>query len=207
MSNNLNGRMMNALIDFNFIVNTDIGLIRFIRDQFADERAFNLNTLNKSDREILSLLSCRNNWNPLSIISVEDNLSNIDKLYNSFFRDYKKEIINLSITKNNIYDFVNTMILAGSGNGFHTKIFVEDDYEKHFISKHFKRVIYINKKDKETIQTMDPYYAKDYRFFVEHKFNISGKNIYVYNYPYNIEFFKNQESKLTRTNAVKTINL
>ena len=207
MSNNLNGRMMNALIDFNFIVNTDIGLIRFIRDQFADERAFNLNTLSKSDREILSLLSCRNNWNPLSIISVEDNLSNIDKLYNSFFRDYKKEIINLSITKNNIYDFVNTMILAGSGNGFHTKIFVEDDYEKQFISKHFKRVIYINKKDKETIQTMDPYYVKDYRFFVEHKFNISGKNIYVYNYPYNIEFFKNQESKLTRTNAIKTINL
>ena len=207
MSNNLNGRMMNALIDFNFIVNTDIGLIRFIRDQFADERAFNLNTLSKSDREILSLLSCRNNWNPLSIISAEDNLSNIDKLYNSFFRDYKKEIINLSITKNNIYDFVNTMILAGSGNGFHTKIFVEDDYEKQFISKHFKRVIYINKKDKETIQTMDPYYVKDYRFFVEHKFNISGKNIYVYNYPYNIEFFKNQESKLTRTNAVKTINL
>ena len=207
MSNNLNGRMMNALIDFNFIVNTDIGLIRFIRDQFADERAFNLNTLSKSDRKILSLLSCRNNWNPLSIISVEDNLSNIDKLYNSFFRDYKKEIINLSITKNNIYDFVNTMILAGSGNGFHTKIFVEDDYEKQFISKHFKRVIYINKKDKETIQTMDPYYVKDYRFFVEHKFNISGKNIYVYNYPYNIEFFKNQESKLTRTNAIKTINL
>ena len=207
MSNNLNGRMMNALIDFNFIVNTDIGLIRFIRDQFADERAFNLNTLSKSDREILSLLSCRNNWNPLSMVSVQDNLSNIDKLYNSFFRDYKKEIINLSITKNNIYDFVNTMILAGSGNGFHTKIFVEDDYEKQFISKHFKRVIYINKKDKETIQTMDPYYVKDYRFFVEHKFNISGKNIYVYNYPYNIEFFKNQESKLTRTNAIKTINL
>ena len=207
MSNNLNGRMMNALIDFSFIVNTDIGLIRFIRDQFADERAFNLNTLSKSDREILSLLSCRNNWNPLSIISVENNLSNIDKLYNSFFRDYKKEIINLSITKNNIYDFANTMILAGSGNGFHTKIFVEDDYEKQFISKHFKRVIYINRKDRDTIQSMDPYYVKDYRFFVEHKFNISGKNIYVYNYPYNIEFFKNQESKLTRTNAIKTINL
>ena len=83
-SNNLNGRVLSALIDFDLVVNTELGLIRFIRENFQDDRAFNLETLNKSDREILSLLYSRKNENPLSIISTEDNLGDIDKLYNFF---------------------------------------------------------------------------------------------------------------------------
>ena len=88
--NNLNGRVLNAVIDFDFIVNTELGLVRFIRDNFQDDRVFDLDVLNKSDREILSLLCSRDNPNPLSIISTQENMRDIDPLYNSFFINYKK---------------------------------------------------------------------------------------------------------------------
>ena len=94
--NNLNGRVLTAIIDFDLVVNTELGLIRFIRENFQDERAFNLKTLNRSDREILSLLFSRKNDNPLSIISTDENLVDIGNIYKSFIDNYKQEIIDHS---------------------------------------------------------------------------------------------------------------
>ena len=65
-NNNLNGHVVNSVIDFNMIVNTDIGLIKFIQDSYQDNRVFKLEDINRSDREILSLLYSRKNSNPLS---------------------------------------------------------------------------------------------------------------------------------------------
>lgn len=207
MNVNLNGRTMSALIDFNFIIDTDIGLIRFIRKNFNDERAFIPEIINKSDREILSLLYCRKNWNPLSIITTEENKDNIDKLYDSFFRDYKKEIIHLSVSKNSILEFTTTMLIAGSSSGFSTKIFINDKIEKEFVSRHINRPLFLSIEDKKTIMTMDPFYVKDYRFFLNNNIEISGKNIYLLGYDYNIDYYKNTDSKLTRNNSTKTIQL
>ena len=64
----MEGKKLSALIDYDFIVNTEFGLIRFIREFYQDEDVFDLNVLNKSDREILSLLYSRTHYNPLSII-------------------------------------------------------------------------------------------------------------------------------------------
>ena len=207
MNVNLNGRTMSALIDFNFIIDTDIGLIRFIRKNFNDERAFIPEIINKSDREILSLLYCLKNWNPLSIITTEENKDNIDKLYDSFFRDYKKEIIHLSVSKNSILEFTTTMLIAGSSSGFSTKIFINDKIEKEFVSRHINRPLFLSIEDKKTIMTMDPFYVKDYRFFLNNNIEVSGKNIYLLGYDYNIDYYKNTDSKLTRNNSTKTIQL
>ena len=62
---NLNGRVVTSVIDFDLIVNTDIGLIKFIQGNFQDDKVFDLEKLNRSDRTILSLLYSRNNTNPL----------------------------------------------------------------------------------------------------------------------------------------------
>ena len=50
---NLNGRVVTSVIDFDLIVNTDIGLIKFIQDSYQDNRVFKLEDINRSDREIL----------------------------------------------------------------------------------------------------------------------------------------------------------
>ena len=72
-----NGKTLHTLLDFDFIVNTELGLIRLIREEYRDSRAFNMDIVDKSDREILSLLSSRKNSNPLSIISTDENFDDI----------------------------------------------------------------------------------------------------------------------------------
>ena len=39
---NLNGRVVTSVIDFDLIVNTDIGLIKFIQGNFQDDKVFDL---------------------------------------------------------------------------------------------------------------------------------------------------------------------
>ena len=199
----LNGKKLNILIDFEFIVNTELGLIRFIKHFFRDERAFKINTLNKSDREILSLLYSRKNRNPLSIISTEENMENIDKLYDSFFENYKKEIIFCSVTEKAIFNFINSLIQNGTNN---VVFCIKDDIEKESLRSHFKRIpSFIDIKNKQEIETMDPFYVKDYTFFTDNNFNVKGKNIYITNRKYSMEYFSDNSNSLTRTNNIVLI--
>lgn len=199
----LNGKKLNILIDFDFVVNTELGLIRLIRNFFRDDRAFKLDILDKSDREILSLLYSRKNVNPLSIISTEDNISNIDNLYKSFLDSYKKEIIFFSTTEKSIYTFITSLIQNGTNNVYFC---TKDEYEKKSLKSHFKKIYgFTNIRNREEILNMDPYYVKDYTFFTDNNFNVKGKNIYITNRQYSIDYFSNNDNSLTRVNNIVLI--
>ncbi len=201
-SNNLNGKTLNAIIDFDFIVNSELGLIRFIKSKYQDPRAFKLDILNKSDRDILSLLYSRNNYNPLSIISTEENMNDIDSLYNSFFENYKREIIDLSIAESSIVQFVRLTIQARSNYGINLSIAIKDDLEINEIRSHFNGFnSCIEKSEVNTIKARNPLYVKDYKFFIDNGIDeISDKNIYTSPRKYNIDYFVNTDSVLTRNN-------
>ena len=202
-SNNLNGKVLNAVIDFDFIVNTDMGLIRFIKNKYQDPKAFKLDILNKSDRELLSLLYLRENPNPLSIISVEENMNNIDALYNSFFEEYKQKIIDVSTAEKKIVSFVNMVLVAKSNFGINPSIAVRDDIEKEEIRKHFNFSIFTDKKDIISIKTKDPFYIKDYRFFTDNGINaddIINRKIYTSPTKYNMNYIANPKSKFSTYN-------
>ena len=156
---NLSGRILSTLIDFNFLVDTDIGLIRFIREKFQDNRVFKLDILNKSDRYILSLLYSRLNWNPLSIISTEENLPDIDELYKSFFDTYKKDIIHRSLTYKNINLFISMMFANCNNLGINPVIFVNDKLEEEEIYRFFNIRKTTDNKDKRNLASKDVYYV------------------------------------------------
>lgn len=198
--NNLNGKVLQALIDFDLIVNTDVGLIRFIREKFQDDRAFILDILNKSDREILSLLYSRKNPNPLSIISTEANMSDIDELYNSFFDKYKKEIIRRSVSEQNIIDFVKLVIASGQNFGVNGYIAVNDELEENEIYSHFSRIGIVKKSNKSSIINKEPYYVKDFRFFKGIEDKVINTRIYVAPYQYNIDYLESVDNLLTSMN-------
>ena len=202
-SNNLNGKTLNAVIDFDFIVNSELGLIRFIKTKFQDQRAFKLDILNKSDRDILSLLYSRNNYNPLSIISTEENMNDIDGLYYSFFENYKREIIDLSTAESSIVEFVRLTIAARTNYGINLTIAVNDELEENEIKSHFNGFnSCIYKSDSATIKVRNPLYVKDYKFFLDNGINeISDKNIYTSPRKYNIDYFVNNDTILTRNNS------
>lgn len=204
--NNLNGKVLSAIIDFDLVVNTELGLIRFIRNNFQDERAFDLEILNKSDSDILSLLFSRKNENPLSIISTEDNLGNIDKLYDSFFESYEEDIIKLSNSDSSIFKFA--QLAVSSGQNFGTTIFfgTKNDVQNKSLVSHFGPIRSISKSDSTGIIAKDIYYVKDYRFFTDVNIHdkISKKKIYFSPRRYNLDYFENVVNSLTSRNVFAT---
>ena len=200
----MTGKVLSALIDFHYISNTDIGLLRLIREKYEDERVFKLDILNKSDREILSLLYFRTNWNPLSIISTDSNMENIDVLYNSFFSKYEEEIIQKSIMPVSIYNFVNT-VLTATGAGVAPVLCAHNDLERSALKKKKKKARIVNYAPSE-ITTKDLFYVKDYRFFTELDISVMHKHIYCIYSKYNADYFMNTESVLTRSNEIFNVN-
>ena len=165
-NNNLNGHVVNSVIDFNMIVNTDIGLIKFIQDSYQDNRVFKLEDINRSDREILSLLYSRKNPNPLSEFVNEEFIGEIDSLYKSFFDSYKQEILDHSIIFSNIYKFVSMATENGINLGINTAIAIRDDLEEKELDKHFSITNFLNKdSDKSLIMKREVFYINDYLFF------------------------------------------
>ena len=205
-TNNLNGRVLSALIDFDLVVNTELGLIRFIRENFQDERAFNLEILNKSDREILSLLFSRKDKNPLSIISTEENLGDIDKLYKSFFDTYQKEIIDHSTSDSTIYKFVE--LVANSGSNFGTISFfaVRNEIEKESLRSHFGNLNFIDRDSASGIMAKDIYYVKDCSIFTDLGLQdrLARKKIYFSPRQYNLDYFEEEVNSLTSRNVYAT---
>ena len=204
VSNDLNGRVITALIDFDLVVNTELGLIRLVREKFQDERAFKLEILNRSDKEILSLLFSRKNPNPLSIISTEENLSDIDKLYNSFFESYKKEIINRANSDAHIFKFAKYVVSSSANLGVNAFFAVNDDIERSSLVEHFGSMTKtIIKNEGKSIIGRDVYYIKDYRFFTNCNLQdkISGKKIYMSPRQYNRDYFENVTNNLTSRNV------
>lgn len=199
---NLSGRVLNTLIDFNLLVDTDIGLIRFIRNNFQDDRVFKLDIINKSDRYILSLLYSRENWNPLSIISTEDNIKDIDKLYKSFFDEYKQDILKLSLTQKSLNRFVELMFHNSSTFGINPSIYVIDELEEYEVGRFFEIYNIINTKDKKILRSKDVYYVKDYRFFTTNHIEntIVQKKIYISPRKYNMIYIQNHSNRLTTYN-------
>ncbi len=199
---NLSGRVLNTLIDFNLLVDTDIGLIRFIRNNFQDDRVFKLDIVNKSDRYILSLLYSRENWNPLSIISTEDNIKDIDKLYKSFFDEYKQDILKLSLTQKSLNRFVELMFHNSSTFGINPSIYVTDELEEYEVGRFFEIYNIINTKDKKILKSKDVYYVKDYRFFTTNHIEntIVQKKIYISPRKYNMTYIQNHNNRLTNYN-------
>ena len=55
------------LFPFNVIFDTDFGLIRLIRDEYADDKVFDLDVLNLPDDELKEVLVKRTHVNPLIV--------------------------------------------------------------------------------------------------------------------------------------------
>lgn len=204
----MEGKTLKVLIDFDFIVDTDIGLLKFIRDKYSKEEQpfkFKEDKINKSDRELLSLLYFRKNWNPLTVISDNISTTELDNIYNTLFKEYEEDILRHSISNKRIYAFIHTTINT-KNSGIQPYVCSRTELERNTLSKAFKHIQYIPYTDKNTIKSMDLFYVKDYRFFTDSNLTVSHKNIYCIDNKYNTDYFENTPSVLTRTNQVINIS-
>ena len=204
VSTGLNGKVLNSVIDFDLLVNSELGLIRLIRKKYQNEDAFDLDTLNKSDREILSLLYSRTNPNPLSIISTEENMENIDPLYESFLESKKQDILELSTSEKRIFDFVSIVEATGMNLGVLASIAVNDDTEIDFLRRKFKMIQTQYKSDKASLLFKEVFYINDHLFFKGIEDKVDKKKIYFLPKQYTLDYLENTENTLTLNNVFMT---
>lgn len=206
VSTGLNGKVLNSVIDFDLLVNSELGLIRLIRKKYQNEDAFDLDTLNKSDREILSLLYSRTNPNPLSIISTEENMENIDLLYESFLKSKKQDILELSTSEKRIFDFVSIVEATGMNLGVLASIAVNDDAEIDFLRRKFKMIQTQYKSDKASLLLKEVFYINDHLFFKGIEDKVDKKKIYFLPKQYTLDYLENTENTLTLNNVFMTFS-
>ena len=64
----------NVLIDFNMVIDTDIGLLRFmLMNGYSDDSLKNKKVKNKEQKDLIKLLQNRDEANPLSLFFRKDN--------------------------------------------------------------------------------------------------------------------------------------
>lgn len=87
------------LIDFNALVDTEIGLFELIRREYLDPDVFNVELLNSDIKKLLSLLITREEVNPLYLIANNNiDRKDLDDYYKEFMETKYIDILIYSVT-------------------------------------------------------------------------------------------------------------
>lgn len=87
------------LIDFDCYIDTEVGLIRLIREKYLDEKVFNTDLLRSNLRVIIKMLMERKEVNPLYLFANEDiSRKDLDDYYQQFMDEEFDSILSRSVT-------------------------------------------------------------------------------------------------------------
>lgn len=197
------------LIEADLLFDIDIGIIKFIRDKFADPNFFNIDILELPDIVILGLLQERENKNPLYILSLDNSECDYDNLYEEFMNTYKKDILEYS-ELSSVYDFV---VACYGDSDVHADIdiVVDNNIDYSFVKKELeedlnKNINIIKKSDiLIDLTDYDSVYLK-YSDNIIHYKNIDGKNIYIADLYINLDPLMYEEKiKIPKMNVLVEI--
>lgn len=178
---------MNVLISFDMIFDTDLALIRLIREKYLDPEEFKFNLITQPPSVLKYILKYRGDINPLTnfVVNEED----ADQYYLKFIEEKYDEILKYT-EKTTIFDLVSRFV--ASKGMIMTTILYHDEREEMLI-KEFDRYGHIDKilvddwKKDIDLNRYDTIYLKDYQkvlLFDLLKFN--GKNVYISSNIYNM---------------------
>ena len=86
------------LIDFNCYIDTEVGLIRLIREKYLDEKVFNVDLLRSNLRIIIKMLMERKEVNPLYLFANKDiSRKDLDDYYQQFMDEEYDNILSIVI--------------------------------------------------------------------------------------------------------------
>ena len=87
-----------VLIDFDCFIDTDVGLIRLIKEQYLDSSVFNIELFKLNIFSIIDILYNRKDVNPLYSFSIKEDKELLDNYYLEFLSKKKEDILKLSVT-------------------------------------------------------------------------------------------------------------
>ena len=133
-----------VFIDFNCVIDTDIGLARLVENEYFDKRVFNEDFFKQKKRKIIYDLYSRKVKNPLKVFSnpsIPD--SELDSYYIEFFKTKKEDILNLSLAT----DIKSLIDLFLELDTITIHIFCKDKLEKEYLENR----IFKNQKNNSNI--------------------------------------------------------
>jgi hypothetical protein len=118
------------LIDFNCIVDTEIGMINLIKDKYLDDSVFNKDIIMGSLESIILLLIERKDPNPLYLFA-NDNIDrkDLDDYYREFMTQEYNSVLKYSITTG----LSNLIYLFKTEPGIHVTFLCESNVEKQLL--------------------------------------------------------------------------
>lgn len=210
---------ISGCILFDLIIDTDVGLLKFIQKEYNNPKVFIPGILNERDVNILKMIMIdRIHYNPLKAIMIEgtDAYNNADSLYEQFIENHYEEILKLS-SQTALFDIIRRSSSIGDTVKF--DILCKNELERDMIISRFKRfkinpsVKIVSDLSKYDVSYYGSIYVKDIRdalFFPK----FEGKNVIIGNYKFNCENNlplvpnKDINTKLIlRSNVVKLIDM
>lgn len=200
----------NILIDFNMIVNTDIGIFNLIKNRFKSSECFDENILKNSDNNSIIYRSINERYDTiLDLIKSQDYEEyNTINLYNELYSINLEYILKNSI----ITDVLNLLNAYTMSNVIVVTVLCKNKQEQQLIKNINKKFNTITHEEKIIIEEYDSIFIKHYKDIL--KFDkINGKNIFISNIINNMEKDKNNipllniSSIISKTNNIYVIDL
>ena len=167
----------NVLIEFDATVDTDIGVIKVLKEKYGNPKFVREEVLSiDSDEALIEMLLYRSQPNPLTVCLKDDYLDQADSLYNQIIENEYDKILEYSnytaIAK------IVSMFIKAPNNSIKCTVVCKNEKQKHFIKRYDEDIeVIIGDYDKD----LAPYtsiFIKHYIGILNYK-NVEGKNIYV----------------------------
>jgi hypothetical protein len=197
------------LVEFEFLVNMDIALYHYVKNNFSDSPYVNKSLLNippEAEPAVNQILINRKTINPLRVIIPG---MKTDSLYEDLMSNHEGELLEYA----KVYDTFPLMITYLNLASVGVKVFCKNNLEIEYINKLNKRLETILVPDVSKI-VLDPYtclYVKYFMKLIDFPV-INGKNIYIPAAGFNMEKNENCVDKrlawmFSQSNEVRLIDL
>jgi len=182
-------------VTFDMVIDTDIGLLKFIQKNFNNPKIFYKSILDERDIIFMKhIMTERENKNPLLAVMIDNTkyISDADSLYNQFMTQHYEEILELSVTTG-MFDIIRRSY--GVNDVVRFDIICKSECEKDLIIKRFNKyhirpsVKVVESYDKIDILPYGSIYVKDIRDILLFP-KIECKNVLIGNYKFNFELGK-----------------
>lgn len=190
------------LVEFDFIIDLDLAMIKFIRDNYNNHDYINQDIINiTDDNALIYKLLHRKSINPLEIL-FDDDIDPTNLYYEILDNDKLLEYATPADTFGLLITFLREATFID------ITILCKNEEQRNFINKLNSNLKIIIAKNKKSID-LDKYtviYLKYYINSIEYN-NINGKHIYIANARYNMDETNPKEPIYAISNLIADTNI
>lgn len=180
-----NGKYNQLLVEFEFVVDLDLAIFKYIRAKANNPAYVDQKLMNTMDeKEVIKKFLERENVNPLTVIMPG---FNTDAMYDDLLKNHLEELLHYA-TASDMFGLMITFLKESSSTG--VTILCENKLQEEFIHSLNPKMVTIIEKNRKAVMLNNynilylKYYANALLYQMD---DLAGKHIYIANARYNLE--------------------